>query len=542
MLSLSLLLSVFRMIVLPVEFQDRAFSATPAQLSEAVRQAEVYFNRQYGGTTTFEFTLAEVTTLSHETAWYGANLPDRKDIHLADAVREACTQQQGNINFSLYDNDSDGFVDVVFLLTAGPGENDSGDESDIWPQNTRLSEQGGTLDIRGKRIDVFAACPEGLPGIFRHEFGHTLGLPDFYDLDGEDSGGRSPGRWGLSIMDEGCLKKTFPDFGALEYELLGLGRSEDLAPGHWQLEPLDKGRRYLKTGSEDEFFLFECRDGALYVSHVDRSDNPSGFDARQGREITARERWKLNAINNNPDHLCARLVPADPEARTAEGIPFAPGGRDRFSSDTPAPFRTWDGLPVGLALTLICSEADGSVSFDVIEPLRFAEFSIYQDAAVIRWKASDALLRISGYTISWSDGGEDGGTLELGPGEISGTLEGLQPKTGYNVTVQAHTADLGSFSVATRIVTKVYREGTYPYIYLNNTQRNLDGSFPSGSKIPLRVFNATQVQEIQWSLNGVRIAPEADGNYTLRQSGLLAARILHTDGNIETIYKEITVQ
>ena len=541
MLSLSLLLSVFRMIVLPVEFQDRTFSATPAQLTEAVRQAESYFNRQYGGATTFEFTLAERTTLSHETAWYGANYPDRKDIRLADAVREACTQQQGNINFNLYDNDSDGSVDVVFLLTAGPGENVSGNESDIWPQNARLSEQGGTLDIRGKRINVFAVCPEGLPGIFRHEFGHALGLPDFYDQDGEDSGGRSPGRWGLSIMDDGCLGDTPPDFGALEYDLLGIGRSEPLATGHWRLEPLDRGRRYLKTGGEDEFFLFECKDGALFVSHIDRSDNPSGFDVRQDRVLTARERWQLNAINNNPDHLCARLVPADPDTRTADGIPFARDGRDRFGSDTPAPFRTWDGLPVGLALTGIRSESDGSVSFDVIEPLRFTEFSIYQDAAVIRWTASDALSRISGYTISWSDGGEDGGSLELGPREISGTLEGLQPKTGYNVTVQVHTADLGSFSIATRIVTKVYREGTYPYIYLTNSQRNVDGSFPSGSKIPLRVFNATQVQEVQWSLNGVRITPEADGNYSLRQSGLLAARIIHTDGSVETIYKEITV-
>ena len=37
MLSLPLLLSVFRMIVLPVEFQDRAFDATPEQLQATVR-------------------------------------------------------------------------------------------------------------------------------------------------------------------------------------------------------------------------------------------------------------------------------------------------------------------------------------------------------------------------------------------------------------------------------------------------------------------------------------------------------------------------
>ncbi|MBO6238850.1 MAG: hypothetical protein J6N50_08640, partial [Bacteroidales bacterium] len=81
-----------------------------------------------------------------------------------------------------------------------------------------------------------------------------------------------------------------------------------------------------------------------------------------------------------------------------------------------------------------------------------------------------------------------------------------------------------------------------PYIYLNQIQRNVDGSFPAGSKIPLRVFNATEVEEVRWSLDGKRIEPEADGNFTLRRSGRLAAQILHTDGTSETIFKEITVQ
>ena len=223
MLNLPLLLSVFRMIVLPVEFQDRSFSATPDQLEATVKQAEQYFNRQFGGVTTFEFSLAPVTTLSHETAYYGANFSDRKDVNLGDAVREACTQQQGEINFAQFDNDSDGAVDNVFLIAAGTGEDDGGGESAIWPQQGWLASAGGTINIRGKRIDRFAVCSEGRIGIFCHEFGHVLGLPDFYDTDGEDSGGLCRGLWGTSLMDEGCLQAALPDFGAPELELLGIG-------------------------------------------------------------------------------------------------------------------------------------------------------------------------------------------------------------------------------------------------------------------------------------------------------------------------------
>ena len=544
MLALSLLLSVFRMIVLPVEFQDRPFTASRAELEASVRQAEQYFNRQFDGLTTFEFTLASVTTLPRETAYFGANYADRKDINLAEAVREACTQRQGEINYTLYDNDADGAVDNVFLLCAGIGEDDGEGEDAIWPQQGRLSANGGEpLTIRGKRIDRFAVSSEGRPGIFCHEFGHVLGLPDLYDTDGQDSGGQARGLWGTSVMDEGCRQGTPPEFGALEYELLGLGRCETLAPGHYDLAPLASGRRYLKavTDKADEFFLFECRAGGLYVSHIDRSDNPAGRSASQDREVTAQERWELGEVNNNPDHPCARLLPADPQAADLAAVPFPQPGRDSFSSDTPTPMRAWNGRTPGLALTGIRAHADGSVSFDVIRPLVLTDFSVYQDAAVVRWKPDAGLTGIQGYRISWTDG-TDTMLRDLGPDATSYTLEHLQPKTGYSVTVLVRLADAARFSVNGSFVTKAYREGTYPYIYLNQIQRNVDGSFPAGSKIPLRVFNATEVEEVRWSLDGKRIEPEADGNFTLRRSGRLAAQILHTDGTSETIFKEITVQ
>ena len=543
MLSLPLLLSVFRMIVLPVEFQDRAFDATPEQLQATVRQAEQYFNRQFGGQTTFEFTLAPVTTLPHETAYYGANYSDRKDINLPEAVRDACNQRQADINYTLYDNDSDGAVDNVFLLAAGPGEDNGGGESAIWPQQGRLSATGSPISIQGKRIDRFAVCSEGRLGVFCHEFGHVLGLTDLYDTDGEDSGGRTLGLWGFSLMDEGCLGDTPPDFGALDYELLGLGQGESLAPGHYELAPLFTDRRYLKAVAqkEDEFFLFENRGGSLYVYHIDRTDNSAGASARQDRELTARERWELGEVNNNPAHPCARLLPADPAAKDLSAVPFPQEGFDSFGSDSPTPMRAWNGYAPGLALTGIRRMADGGVAFDVIRPLEFAEFSVYQDAAVVRWKPSADLGKVAGYQVSWTDGTE---TMirDLGPEATSHTLEHLQPKTAYSVTVQVRTAGQERYSLSTSFVTKVYREGTYPYIYLSNAQRNLDGSFPAGSKIPLRVFNATGVEEVRWTLDGKLITPEADGNYTLRRSGRLAAQILHTDGTTETIYKEITVQ
>ena len=555
---LTLLLSVFRMVVLPVEFQDRQFATEREEQQALVKQAEVYFNRQFaagqGGVNSsnkktkaleegmnFQFDLGPAVTLSHPLAYYGANYSDRRDIRIQDAVREACNKLKDEVDFTLYDYDGDGTVDNVFLLFAGPGEQDGGDENDIWPQQSRLSAYGSTLTIKGKRIDSFAVSPEGEAGLFCHEFGHVLGLPDLYDTDGAGSGGQTPGLWSTSLMDRGCQLPALPDFGAPEFELLRLGTCDLLAPGHYELAPLPAGRRYLKapTDREGECFLFACGPGGLYVWQMDRSDNPAGYSQRHDAELSARERWERGAVNDAPEHPCLRLLPADPEGEGAR-IPFPQAGFDSFGSDTPSAFRSWSGRSSGLALTDIRLLPDGSVAFDVVEPLRLTDISVYQDAAVVRWIVDPALDGVQGYVLSWSDGAEEF-TKELGADAQSCTLEGLKPQTGYSFSVQVRTSERDRYSVGGSFVTKVYRGGTYPYIYLSNVPRGSDGSFPPGSKIPLRVFNATDVQEVRWSLNGMRIAPEADGNYTLRRSGTLKAEIVHTDGTSEVIIKQINV-
>lgn len=517
---------------------------TREQQETLVANAQAYFNRQYADADAFRIQLGPAVTLSHPEAYYGANNPDRRDVRLPEAVREACNLVKDDVDFSQYDADADGTVDCVILLTAGTDEQAGGGESAIWPQQGRLSNSGNALSLKGKRIDPYIAAPEGRLSMLCHEIGHVLGLPDFYDTDGEDSGGRTPGLWRTSLMDEGCFQDVPPDFGALEFDLLGLGRCEPLTVGRQILQPLQSSeRRYLKapTDKEGEYFLFECRAGALLVYHVDRSDNPAGHSPRHDADLTARERWEYGLVNDCASHPCARLLPADPEASDASALPFGLHGFDSFGSDTPTPFRSWSGHASTLALTDIHPTDDGNVAFEVIEPLALTDLTIYQDAAVLQWQPNPALTGILGFEVSWSDGDESGSQV-LGPTATSFTIEGLHAQTTYLFSVRMDLSERNRYSVGGTFVTKVFHEGTYPYIYLSGALRNVDGSFPSGSQIPLRVFNATDVQEVIWTLDSMRIHPESDGLYTLRRSGLLRATILHTDGSSETIIKQITVQ
>ncbi|MFC1800235.1 M6 family metalloprotease domain-containing protein, partial [Candidatus Eisenbacteria bacterium] len=110
------------------------------------------------------------------------------------------------IDFSQYDNDGpdgipdsgddDGFVDALFVVHAGPGAEVTGSPYDIW------SHAWGTYNyvpVDGVYVYGYSMEPEdGDIGVFCHELGHVLGLPDFYDY-GYDS--RGAGYW--SVMAGG---------------------------------------------------------------------------------------------------------------------------------------------------------------------------------------------------------------------------------------------------------------------------------------------------------------------------------------------------
>jgi M6 family metalloprotease-like protein len=103
------------------------------------------------------------------------------------------------VNFANYDNNSDGFVDGIIIIHSGPGAEITGDTLDIWSHEWGITPQ--TRD--GVQIVTYSVVPEyrytwapndNTVGVFAHEFGHVLGLPDFYDY-GYDSYGL--GEWSL---------------------------------------------------------------------------------------------------------------------------------------------------------------------------------------------------------------------------------------------------------------------------------------------------------------------------------------------------------
>ena len=102
-------------------------------------------------------------------------------------------------------NEADGYIDHFQAVHAGPGEEAGADADAIWSHRwyadyTTIGQVGPTVDGRknlqggqeigntGYFIGDYTVEPEnGGLGVFAHEYGHDLGLPDFYDTAGGEN-------------------------------------------------------------------------------------------------------------------------------------------------------------------------------------------------------------------------------------------------------------------------------------------------------------------------------------------------------------------
>ena len=281
------------------------------------------------------------------------------------------------VNYSDYDTDGDGYVDMVFFLVAGLSSNYSGnDENLLWPHMYYLFR---TPAIDGVRFGLYACSTEiagwagyyndvnGI-GTFCHEFGHVLGLPDLYDTDYSGSGGesRNPGEWSIMAGGSGNNYGRNP-VGYSLYERYALGFTTPVminAAGTLEIEPLDEsnvGYR-LDTPNENEFFLIENRQAGKW----DRYLPGHGMLVARVDSTNARIWWN-NEVNCNPSHMYYELLRADYRNGDTNYDPF-PGasGVTSLTNFTYPSLLTWDKSFNDYALTNIV-EADGIITVNVEE-------------------------------------------------------------------------------------------------------------------------------------------------------------------------------
>jgi immune inhibitor A len=128
-------------------------------------------------------------------------------------VEDAVLMADADVDFSEFDTDNNGYIDGLFMVHSGPGAEQTGSDDDIW------SHMGGlhtSLFLDGVTIQTYTMQPEedsdmGLTtmGVFSHEYGHFLGLPDLYDYDHSSAG---VGSWSLMAGGSWNYSGRYPAF------------------------------------------------------------------------------------------------------------------------------------------------------------------------------------------------------------------------------------------------------------------------------------------------------------------------------------------
>ena len=396
-----------RFLVILVEFSDVHFASSTANadFNALLNEHNYSVNGGTGSARDFYyenscglfeplFDVFGPVTLSNTQAYYGGNDSYGNDKYPQYAVRDGCNGLNSQIDFSRYDNDGDGKVDLVFMYYAGQGEADGGSEDCIWPHQWELSSGSVSLTLDGKTIDSYACTNEivgygtlegkmcGI-GTACHEFGHAMGLPDFYDTDYTDND-QSAGMFFFSTMDSGSYNnegRTPPYFTMEERILLGWLQESSIqeitASGSYTLPSVSQNVAYKTATDQDgEYFVYECRgengwDAALesyglIVTHVDKSSRTVKIIDGSGytRNVTASSLWsnweQYNSINENGSHPCCYIVPSSGQRDLLFGH-FLYSGNYYFD-DSKAPMIPFPGNP---AITSYRAESWNGVESDV---------------------------------------------------------------------------------------------------------------------------------------------------------------------------------
>jgi len=115
---------------------------------------------------------------AHGASGTGAALPNARTM-----ARDAVLASNASVNFGLYDNDGNGYVDAFIVVHAGAGAEVTGSPGDIWSH--KWTVDGGAMNVDGTKIYAYLTVPEDSKiGVCCHELGHLLfGFPDLYDTD-----------------------------------------------------------------------------------------------------------------------------------------------------------------------------------------------------------------------------------------------------------------------------------------------------------------------------------------------------------------------
>ncbi|SFD37038.1 immune inhibitor A. Metallo peptidase. MEROPS family M06 [Bacillus sp. 491mf] len=195
-------------------YQNMLFGDKPFTLFNGtnIKTFKQYYEEQSGGSYTVDGTVTEWLSVPGKAADYGADAGTGHDnkgpLGPRDLVKDALKAAvEKGINLADYDqfdqydyngngnkNEPDGIIDHLMVVHAGVGQEAGGGklkDDAIWSHRSKLGAKPYAIDGTKSSVpnwggkmaayDYTIEPEDGAVGVFAHEFGHDLGLPDEYD-------------------------------------------------------------------------------------------------------------------------------------------------------------------------------------------------------------------------------------------------------------------------------------------------------------------------------------------------------------------------
>lgn len=334
-----------------------------------------YFREQSNGLYVPQFDVVGPITVSQKASYYGANNTYGNDKNPEKLIVEACqiAHDDYGVDFTRYDNDSDGQIDFVYVFYAGKGEADGGAANTIWPHNWYVYDGAGvTCMLDGKLLNNYACSSEldgrsgqrnGM-GTFCHEFSHVLGLPDYYNTGNSYYSSSTPGAW--SLMDAGSYNNdgnTPPNYSIYDKFFLGWIPPEvlDTIARRIVIEPNSiPGASGFQLSSANEL---QDRTAPAWVYYLENRQQ-TGWDTYlpgHGMLIWkvkySESAWSTNSVNNGNTPYCSVVRQNSSSWYTDESKTTFPG----------TSFCTMYAPVMGKSLLNITESAAGVISLDFID-------------------------------------------------------------------------------------------------------------------------------------------------------------------------------
>ncbi len=266
--------------------------------------------------------------------WYvnGQNGTGNYPRNSQKLVEDLVDQIDPQVDFSLYDNDGDGYVDILLVIHSGTGAELSGRNSDIWSHKWGIAphnRDGVNISSYTIQPEFWTIAGDMTIGVVAHELGHSFGLPDLYDLDYSSHG---IGRWGIMSYGSWLGPRGLGGSPACPCAWsrikMGFAVAENVAVNSYSqaIGAVENGgsifRLWNSGAASDEYFLVENRQRTGY----DRYLSGSGLlvwhidDSRSGN---SQEWWPGHEENG---HYLVALEQADGLYELEHGVDYSDAG------------------------------------------------------------------------------------------------------------------------------------------------------------------------------------------------------------------------